>query len=92
MLFKDRHGVWMPRFDDVIIASERVFLDKLNYMHENPIRAGLVSEATDWSWSSARFWYLDEPSDALTSTTDWVDLKSGARRGRLASTSEDSAT
>jgi putative transposase len=87
VLFKERHGIWMPRFDDVIIASEDVFLTKLNYIHENPVLAGLVMSAIHWPWSSARFWYLDEPSDALTRTTDWMDLSNGARRGRLASTS-----
>jgi len=25
------------------------------YMHENPVRAGLVDRATDWKWSSARW-------------------------------------
>jgi putative transposase len=86
MLFKDRKGIWIPRFDDVILASEDVFLTKLNYIHENPVRAGLVTTATDWPWSSARFWYLDEPSDVLTKDTKWVDTSGNARRGRLACT------
>ncbi len=78
VLFKERHGIWMPRFDDVIIASDNVFLTKLNYIHENPVRAGLVTKAIDWCWSSARFWYLDEPSDALTRGTEWVAPKQTA--------------
>jgi len=29
---------------------------KIDYMHANPVRAGLVERPTDWRWSSAR-WY-----------------------------------
>jgi putative transposase len=81
-MFGERHGIWIPRFDDVIIASERVFLSKLNYIHDNPVRAGLVANATDWRWSSARFWYLDEPSAGLSKTFEcsWDGSKPG--RGR----------
>ena len=88
LLFKERHGIWISRFDDVIITSEDVFLTKLNYTHENPVRANLVSSAVDWPWSSARFWYSDEPSEGLTKGTEWTDAKGNARRGRLACTGE----
>ncbi len=30
--------------------------EKINYIHDNPVRAGLVGETTDWAWSSARAW------------------------------------
>ncbi|HEX9751625.1 MAG TPA: transposase [candidate division Zixibacteria bacterium] len=86
ILFRERHGVWTPRFDDVVIASESLFLAKLNYIHENPVRAGLAIRATDWRWSSARFWYLDEPSDALSKSFGEDEPAGGARRGRLAGT------
>ena len=28
----------------------------IGYIHNNPVRRGLVEKATDWPWSSARFW------------------------------------
>jgi putative transposase len=28
----------------------------IDYIHANPVRRGLVERATDWEWSSARFW------------------------------------
>jgi hypothetical protein len=28
----------------------------IDYIHNNPVRRGLVSQATDWPWSSARFY------------------------------------
>ncbi|MFI4859668.1 MAG: hypothetical protein ACIAXF_03185, partial [Phycisphaerales bacterium JB063] len=30
----------------------------LDYIHQNPVRRGLVERADDWVWSSAR-WYRD---------------------------------
>ncbi len=37
--------------------------EKLNYIHENPIRRKLVAQLEDWPWSSARAWLTgkDEP-------------------------------
>ena len=31
-------------------------MEKVNYIHQNPVRAGLVDRATDYRWSSARIW------------------------------------
>ncbi len=38
------------------IVSEHELLEKTAYIHQNPVRRGLVGKATDWRWSSAR-WY-----------------------------------
>ncbi len=37
--------------------------EKIRYVHQNPVRRGLVSVATDWLWSSAHAWATgeDEP-------------------------------
>jgi len=55
-----RFQLWKRRFDDVIITSEEQFRIKLNYVHENPVKAGLSENAVDWPFSSARSWLLDE--------------------------------
>ncbi len=36
------------------IRSRKELNEKIKYIHENPIRRGLVARATDWIWSSAR--------------------------------------
>ncbi len=38
------------------IFSEGMFMQKVNYVHQNPVRAELVSRATDYHWASARIW------------------------------------
>lgn len=35
------------------LFGEKFIQQKLNYLHQNPVRAGLVREPQDWVWSSA---------------------------------------
>jgi len=57
-----KYKLWMDRFDDVIVISDKVFEIKVNYIHFNPLKAGLVREITDWKYSSARNYYLNDSS------------------------------
>ena len=50
--------VWQAGFYDFNIYSPRKLREKLNYMHQNPVARGLVARATDWAWSSARYYEL----------------------------------
>lgn len=36
------------------IRDEAEYVEKVNYVHENPVRRGLVKSPADWAWSSAR--------------------------------------
>jgi putative transposase len=47
---------WKQRFDDLVIWSEKQFRIKVEYIHNNPVRAGLVERAIDYPYSSARDW------------------------------------
>ena len=38
------------------IRSEKTLLSSIDYIHLNPVRRGLADKATDYEWSSAR-WY-----------------------------------
>ncbi len=40
------------------IVKPNVVLASIAYLHDNPVRRGLVELATDWRWSSAR-WYAE---------------------------------
>jgi putative transposase len=54
--------VWQRRFYDMNIWSEKKRLEKLNYMHGNPVQRRLVSSPEQWPWSSFRFYYLQDAS------------------------------
>ncbi len=45
---------WQRRYDDFNIRSRAKTIEKLKYMHRNPVHRGLVARPEDWSWSSFR--------------------------------------
>jgi REP element-mobilizing transposase RayT len=45
---------WAPDYNDRFIRDEPHVLWAVNYIHQNPVKAGLCSKAEDWQWSSAR--------------------------------------
>ena len=53
---KEKYQFWQPRYDELLITSEKQFRTKIEYIHTNPVRAGLVREAETWVYSSARDW------------------------------------
>jgi putative transposase len=61
----DHHSNALPVF------SDRFFMQKVNYIHQNPVRAGLVARVEDYRWSSARCWLRREAADEPLS----MDLK-----------------
>jgi putative transposase len=46
------YRVWNRRGYDMNIWSEKKIHERLNYMHNNPARRGLVAQPGDWPWSS----------------------------------------
>lgn len=52
--------LWQRRFYPFNIFTEKKFQEKLDYMHDNPVKAGLVNSPGEWPWSSWRFYYLED--------------------------------
>ena len=53
--YKDRRRkFWKKRFDDQVIRDQKMFWTKLKYIHNNPVKAGLVARPEDYIYSSAR--------------------------------------
>ncbi len=44
---------WMPDYVDRFIRDEKHFMATVEYIHHNPVKAGLVSAPEEWRWSSA---------------------------------------
>ena len=51
-----KHSLWQTEKNVLPVFSEGMFMEKLNYIHLNPVRAGLVERTLDYRWSSARIW------------------------------------
>jgi|SRR3972149_9095025 len=62
--------LWKSRFDDLILTKTETINTKINYIHDNPVRKGLVSKPEDWFYSSARD-YLSIGSSAIPVDRDW---------------------
>lgn len=60
-----KYSVWQHHPDAFSIIGEETFRQKLNYIHQNPVRAGLVEHPDDYLYSSSRLWHgrplEDEP-------------------------------
>jgi len=52
---------WQVGNHAIEVFTEKFIWDKINYIHENPVRAGLVKQQWDWVYSSASN-YQDEES------------------------------
>ena len=51
-----KHSVWQHHPDAFDLVGEDTLMQKVNYIHQNPVRAGLVDKAENYRYSSARLW------------------------------------
>jgi putative transposase len=58
-----RYSLWQHDTNVFQIFSEAVFMQKVNYIHLNPVRAEMVGGMLDYRWSSARCWRNRELDD-----------------------------
>jgi putative transposase len=68
---------WLGRYYDFNVFSERKRVEKLRYMHRNPVKRGLVSEPDGWTWSSFHHYSTGE-----VGVVDIESLWTVDRRGR----------
>lgn len=64
--------LWQGRFASVAMDG-RHLMAALRYVAMNPVRAGLVSRAADWPWSSAQA-CVAETNDPVVDVRDVIDL------------------
>ena len=56
----DEGHIWQRRFYDFVVWTDRKPIEKLRYMHRNPVAPGLVLEPDQWAWSSFRHYAYGE--------------------------------
>ena len=70
-----KYSVWEHHSDTFLITSESMLMEKVNYIHLNPVKAGLVEHPNDYLYSSARIWNRraleDEPLRVDLDQIDW---------------------
>jgi putative transposase len=55
-----KYQFWERNSLSISLTTERFMLQKLNYIHNNPVRAGLCRYPEDYRYSSARFYLWNE--------------------------------
>lgn len=61
-LEKTPKSFWQRRFYDFNVWTRKKRIEKLHYMHMNPVKRGLVTAPQLWMWSSYRFYQYGERS------------------------------
>jgi hypothetical protein len=60
---------WQARFYDFNVLTERKRIEKLRYIHRNPVARGLVASPEQWRWSSFRWYLCGEPGPVQINDT-----------------------
>jgi REP element-mobilizing transposase RayT len=50
------YSLWEKHPNKRLLWDESMLMERVNYTHQNPVRARLVERAQDYPWSSARCW------------------------------------
>ena len=57
-----QHQVWQEGSHPQLIMNEQMLVQKIEYIHQNPVKRGFVREPQDWKYSSAVNYILDDHS------------------------------
>ena len=72
---RHKHSVYEHHPNALRITGEDAFMQKVNYIHLNPVRAGLVEHPDEYLYSSARLWHRraleNEPLVTDHKQIDW---------------------
>ncbi len=73
-----RYQVWQEGFHPQLIPARKLLVQKINYIHNNPVKKGWVDQPEQWVYSSALYLLyggpsllaIDHPSQALLGMDD----------------------
>ncbi|MEO5860815.1 MAG: transposase [Pyrinomonadaceae bacterium] len=51
-----KYSLWEHHSDKFLLTSESMFMQMVNYIHNNPVAEGLVERPEDYKYSSVRYW------------------------------------
>jgi putative transposase len=79
-LIGDAEHFWQKRYYDFNIRNYPQFVEKLRYIHRNPVKAGLCEPPEDWEWSSFRHYATGSEGRV---ESEWTARKRERAAGRL---------
>ncbi len=66
---------WEQRFYDFNVRTERKRVEKLRYIHRNPVKRGLVESPELWRWSSFHWYMSGEVGPVRINDTEILVMK-----------------
>ena len=73
---------WQKRYYDFNIRNAPQFVEKLRYIHRNPVRRGLCARPEDWEWSSFRH-YATGCEGRVEIESDWTARRRERAQGNV---------
>jgi hypothetical protein len=64
-----------PGFYDFVVFTEKKRVEKLRYMHRNPVVRGLVLAPEEWNWSSFRHYALGKQGPVLVNEAQKAEMR-----------------
>ena len=86
-LIGEAEHFWHKRYYDFNIRNHSQFVEKLRYIHCNPVERGLCKKPEDWEWSSFRQ-YATGCEGRVLIECEWTARKREREAGRLCSAIE----
>lgn len=81
-LIGEAEHFWQKRYYDFNVRDYRQFVEKLRYIHRNPVRRGLCGSPKDWEWSSFRH-YATGSEGRVEIESEWTARKRERAAERL---------
>jgi putative transposase len=72
----DQKQFWQSRYYDFNVASIEKYIEKVQYIHRNPVTRGLVSKPEDYRWSSFNHYATGEPGP-IEIESHWTSTVNG---------------
>ena len=81
-LIGEAEHFWQKRYYDFYVRTYRQFVEKLRYIHRNPVKRGLCARPEDWEWSSFRQ-YATGCEGRVQIECEWTARRREREAGRL---------
>jgi putative transposase len=74
--------LWQRRYYDRNVSDHAEFVEKLRYIHRNPVARGLCTQPEEWLWSSYRH-YLTAEAGPVEIESQWTAMRREGREPKL---------
>jgi putative transposase len=86
----DQKQFWQRRYYDFNVSSHEKYVEKIQYIHRNPVQRGLVLKPEKYRWSSYNHYATGEPG-AVEIESDWTARRRGCTLPTLRKSAKNGA-